>query len=66
MSYSIEQMFLQTYQAKLKEAEDAHISVLSSFPLSPEEYHDKLGYIRAIREMREELANLKKAYFPDN
>ena len=62
---TIEQLFVHAYLKKLNEAEEANQQYITSHVLERDDYSYKVGYLSALREMKEEVKNLLKAHFPN-
>lgn len=55
-------MFLLDYLNILREYEATQTAYVTAGV--QEDYAERVGYIRAIRDLKQELDNLLKAYFP--
>jgi hypothetical protein len=62
---SLEEMYLHELVGKMSEAEKVYSHKITTHTLERDDYLRTLGYIQAIREMREEIHLLRKAFFPD-
>lgn len=60
---SLEEMFTEDYLKLLIDKEKTQTDYVTSHVLPHEEYADRVGYIRALREAQEEFRNLLKGYF---
>lgn len=58
-------MFIDDFISKLKAAEDGYAHSITTHIVERDEYVRKLGYLQALREMKQELLILRKQYFPD-
>jgi hypothetical protein len=64
--HSIEEMFVQDFLSILK-LKDQETSIhLTSHFLPQDEYAQAIGYLRAIREIKQEFADILNTYFPRN
>lgn len=62
-STSIEQMFLRDFQKVLLDYEQKHIEYIITGV--QDDYPERVGYVKAIRDIKLELEHLLKAYFPN-
>jgi uncharacterized protein YeeX (DUF496 family) len=60
---SIEQMFLKDYIKVLDHLEKQQVDYIIAGV--QEDYPERVGYIRATKDLRSELDRLLKAYFPN-
>ena len=63
-SFLSEETFFSAYLQTLQEAEDREIEFTVSAPSTHDEYVERVGFIRAIREARILFEETQRKFFP--
>ena len=64
-SFSVEQTFLTEYLKALKEAADRETRYITATVSSHEEYAERVGYLRAITEVKIIFEETQRKFYPE-